>query len=118
MYQWQNAYSECYFCRKCHGKYYNNFGKHVYQGHRGLLPFNHVLRKYGQSRKYCPKNFYFNIYDRDYVTDYNAFINEVDLNMVITENELQKNEVKIITRNDNFVRENSHYCCVIQDNIN
>ena len=23
-----------------------------------------------------------------------------------------------MTRNDYFVRENSHYCCVIQDNIN
>jgi hypothetical protein len=49
--QCQNSYSGCYFCRKCRGKYYNDFGKHIYQGHRGLLPFNHVLRKYDQARK-------------------------------------------------------------------
>ena len=37
--------------------------------------------------------------------------------MEITKNELQKNEVKIMTRNDTILRENFHYCCVIQDNI-
>ena len=36
------------------------------------------------------KEFYLDIYDRDYVSNYNASINEVDLNMAITENELQK----------------------------
>ena len=99
-------------CRKFRGKYYNDFGKHIYQGHRGLLPFNYVLRKYGQSRKCCPKNFYLDIYDHDYVTSHNTDIKEVDLNMDITENEFQKNEVTIMTRNDYFVRENSQYCCV------
>ena len=115
--QCQNSYSGCYFCRKFRGKYYNDFGKHIYQGHRGLLPINHVLRKYGQSRKCCPKNFYLDIYDHDYVTSHNTNIKDVDLDMDITENEFQKNQVKITTRNDYFVRENSHYCCVEQDNI-
>ena len=38
--------------------------------------------------------------------------------MEITENELQKNEVKIMTRNDTILRKIFHYYCVIQDNIN
>ena len=76
------------------------------------------MRKYGQSRKCWPKNFYLDIYDYDYVTSHNTNIKDVDLNMDITENEFQKNEVKIMTRNDYFVRGNSQYCCVEQDNIN
>ena len=66
------------------------------------IKVQHIFRKNGQSRKCCPKNFYSDIYDHDYVTSHNTSINEVDFNMVITENELQKNEVKKMTRNDIF----------------
>ena len=55
--QCHNSYSGCYFCQKCRGKYYNVFKKHIFGGHRGLSPFNHILRKYGQSRTSCPNNF-------------------------------------------------------------
>ena len=51
------------------------------------------------------KEFYLAIYDHVYVTDYNASFNEVDLNMAITENELQNNEVKIMKINDAFRKE-------------
>ena len=38
------------------------------------------MRKYGQSRKCCPKNFYLDIYDHDYFTYHNTSINDYNIN--------------------------------------
>lgn len=87
--QCHHSYSGCYFCRKCRGKYYI-FKKHLYGGHRGLSPFNHILRKYGQSKSCCSNNFYLDTYDKHYVKEYNVLIKRVNIDMPITDEERRK----------------------------
>jgi hypothetical protein len=115
--QCHNSYSGCYFCRKCRGKYFNIFKNHIYGGHRGLSPFNHILRKYGQSKSCCSNNFYLDTYDKHYVKEYNGLIKRVNIDMPITDEERRKNKPKLLLAINNYGIDNKHYCCKKQENI-
>ena len=114
--QCHHSYSGCYFCRKCRGKYCI-FKKHLYGGHRGLSPFNHILRKYGQSKSCCPYNFYLDTYDKHYVKEYNVLIKRVNIDMPITDEERSKNKPKMLSAINNYGGDNKHYFCKKQENI-
>jgi hypothetical protein len=52
------SYSGCGFCNAGTGVRRSILSKITYPGHRRILPMNHVLRSFGQSRACCPHNYY------------------------------------------------------------
>lgn len=46
----------CALCGIMPGRFYKILHKVVYYGHRKLLPYDNVLRSYGQSQQCCPKD--------------------------------------------------------------
>ena len=71
------------------------------------LPGLRIIAVFHQvANLYVASNYQF-LYDRPIKSAQVPTSNDLDLD--ITENEFQKNEVKILTRNDYFGRENSHF---------
>jgi hypothetical protein len=48
----------CCFCGKLNGCWRHDLHKNVYVGHRHFLPYNHLLRSFGQSKLCCPEHYY------------------------------------------------------------